>query len=71
MNEIVIQEYASAVVKQMASTGFYVADPFDAIETIQAVVNRLALEAGYRMKEEGLPVTEPAVADRPVDDDDF
>lgn len=50
MNEIVIQEYASAVVKQMASTGFYVADPFDAIETIQAVVNRLALEAGQRMR---------------------
>ena len=45
MNEIVIQEYASAVVRQMAATGFYVADPFDAVETIQAVVNRLALEA--------------------------
>ena len=49
MNEIVIQEYASAVVRQMASTGFYVADPFDAVETIQAVVNRLALEAGVRL----------------------
>ncbi|HLA43984.1 MAG TPA: hypothetical protein VJZ27_11140, partial [Aggregatilineales bacterium] len=53
MNEIVIQEYASAVVKQTALTGFYVADPFDAVETIQAVVNRLALEAGYRMQDEG------------------
>jgi hypothetical protein len=50
MNEIVIQEYASAVVRQMASTGFYVADPFDAVETIQAVVNRLALEAGVRLQ---------------------
>jgi|GEM_PF-4247283 len=50
MNEIVIQEYASTVVKQMASTGFYVADPFDAVETIQTVVNRLALEAGQRMQ---------------------
>lgn len=50
MNEIVIQEYASAVVRQMATTGFYVADPFDAIETIQAVVNRLALEAGQRLQ---------------------
>lgn len=51
MNEIVIQEYASTVVKQMASTGFYVADPFDAIETIQTVVNRLAFEAGSRLRE--------------------
>ncbi len=49
MNEIVIHEYASAVVRQMASTGFYVADPFDAIETIQAVVNRLSTEAGQRL----------------------
>ncbi|NJL93418.1 MAG: hypothetical protein HC915_06640 [Anaerolineae bacterium] len=49
LSEIVIQEYASAVVRQMASTGFYVADPFDAVETIQAVVNRLAREAAGRM----------------------